>query len=56
MEENKKHTNLSNEITGSYHNDGLTWGHYLIITFAVIALLLVIGEQTGITSKLFGTI
>lgn len=52
----RKHTNLTNEITGSYHNDGLTWGHYLIITFAVIAILLVIGELSGITSKLLGTV
>lgn len=50
-------TNLPNEITGSTHYDKKTdWVAVAIVAVMVLAALLIIGEQTGLTSWLFGTV
>lgn len=46
-----------NENTGSTHYDKKTdWVAVAIVAVMVLAALLIIGEQTGLTSWLFGTV
>ncbi len=54
----KKYTDLPNQITGSYHNDQQLCIGCLIVAVAVtvLAAILIVGEFTGLTSKLFGTV
>ena len=57
---NIRYSHLPNEITGSYHNDKeASWLRFAVTTIIVVSLfaaLLILGEFTGLTSKLFGTV
>lgn len=46
-----------NEITGSTHYDKKTdWGFVAAIALVVLGIALIFGEQTGLTSLIFGTV
>lgn len=57
MKSKNKTTFFTNEITGSTHYDKKTdWVAVAIVAVMVLAALLIIGEQTGLTSWLLGTV
>lgn len=57
INKNMKHTNLTNEITGSYHNseDISSWVFYPTVYLSTFALIAILGWVFGVTDQFIET-
>lgn len=45
-----------NKITGAYYESKTPWAFLAICAFIILAVVLIVGEQSGVTSLIFGTV